>query len=238
MGLLDKLLGKPAQKAETPRETPQPAEPEETDNRPYVPNEVLVHRGKCIHVGGPTYYQDVLGRLEGDVVKVKLRKAGKEAYWDYNVILEDGTVVGTLSEAAAERGGFTSRGTYEAEVSRPIYYGTSCVELYIRWTAKALERAAERESLKLWINLDATKWEGPTDKERLDYYDCEFVVSEPEGKKPLISVLADGKRLLQVNSRMKCYGDLMERKGHRIRRLIVERKDGANSPFYRLGFYF
>lgn len=89
------------------------------------------------------------------------------------------------------------------------------------------------------LNLNIEKWEGEPINDREDYYDGEFLVREFEGKKkPLVSAVFGGRKLFTVNSRMKCYDDLMQRRYYDVRRLIVEKRDSENGSFLRVGLYF
>lgn len=78
----------------------------------FVPNKNVVPsgltsklQGKAIKVWGTIYHQDVIARLQGTVpVVVRPTKAGDRFGWyEYQVMLQDGTIVGALNQWAVER---------------------------------------------------------------------------------------------------------------------------------------
>lgn len=211
-----------------------------SEERPMMPNDMREHlRDDCVQVRGTIYHSDVLDSIESDTLEVKIRKAPASSHYDYVVRTLDDVEVGGLRAQAFRQSGAKTRGTTTAEVIHPVWMLTERTELYIPMTEDAKAERERAKEMTLWMTVDGSKWEVPTDAERLDYLDAEFALtSQGAGKKPVVSVIADGMRLFRVTPRMKYYAAMVERSDHIIRRLIAERKEGANGTFWRVGLYF
>ncbi len=235
MGLFDKIKNSVVTKTQETVNTPQPPQ----DNRPYAPNEVLAHQQhECIKVNGTSYHQDVIKTFVGDTVEVAILKDKIPEWNSYPVVnASDGVMLGAVSDEQLEKAGLKKGYTAIAEIHRPIYKGQEYYSLYLPKTKEALDRAKYLESLKLWVNLDASKWLGG-DGERFDYFEVEVITSNHDAKKPTFVILGDNSKLFEVNSRMKMYQDIAERTNYKPRRLIVEKKIGKNGFYYRVGFYY
>lgn len=206
------------------------------DTREYKPTEVLQYeQHKCIKVQGARYHQDFLNNLQGSTVNVQIGTE-KLPEWETYPVTIGGVIVGAVSDDQLQKAMMPTGITVYAEIHRPIYNGEELTNLFIPMSNEAVEELDRKAALKLWINLDATKWQGD-DAERLDFYDVEVVAIEKNGE-PDYMVLGDGKRLFVISSRMKVYNDIAERAEYKPRRLIVEKKDGNLGPYYRVGFYY
>ena len=222
-------------------------DPEKLDrrDRPNPPWKLLNHWNdefQCVY--GTIYHQDVLEPIRKPTVRVTVaRDAGP---YGHEVTLRDGTVVGNIPAELVWRVAMDAKRRVDAEVSRPIYRNTEHVELYVPLSDAALaadaeerERRRKNDELTIWVNLDGSKWNGPTfSTGEIEYHGADFSIVERKGAKPLLSVVADGATLMTFNARMKAYKPLMERSERHIRLLIVECRNSEYGTFYKVGFYF
>lgn len=220
-------------------------EKRERRKRPLMPDVLLEHLNfETEGVYGTNEHQDALDGLTEDLVQLVVSPEPGER--GHEVTLADGTPVGRLLDHQIPRVAIAPDETTVAEVIRPKYRNMDYVELYIPLTQEAIaadkaeqERKDFLESLKIWVNIDAKKWSGPTfTSGQIEYDGADFVLTERKKAKPLLSVVSGGATLTTFNARMKAYKDLMERSQYHIRLLIVKRYDGEYGPFYKLGFYF
>lgn len=208
------------------------------DTRPYMPQSMLSHlQNECVHVYGTKYHQAELSKLHDNTISVTIA-ARKSKEWDsYPVTLADGSLIGALYAEQLEKAGIKKGSTVMAEVVFPVYQFQDIISIYVPMTDEQLAHKKEMDKLKLWVNLDAKKWQGE-ESERLDYSDVEVLEKHADGKKPVYVIIGDGKKLFEVTSRMKMYSDIESRSSYKPRRLIVEQKDGNAGQYYRVGFYY
>ena len=209
------------------------------DTRPYAPQEVLTHeQHECIRVRGERYYQEKLTALPGNFVELDIGKRMVEDREYYHVSTSNGEIVGDIYPDQLEKAGLKKGAHVLAEIHRPIYRLTDGIVLYIPMTEEAIENKRKRDALKLWVNLDADKWNYDAG-ERFDFEDVEILVKPAKGNgKPTYVVIGDGSKLFEVNPRMKMYAEFTERKDYKPRRLIVESRTGDYGPYYHMGFYY
>lgn len=225
MGLFDKLL-----------KTVTSAPNESKDNREPAPMDVLEYRqSMCVKVKSVNYCQDAIKALGPGMHDVAIRKPKNGEWGDYVVRTTEGTMLGCISERDLALGGFKNRGTVRALVCEPEYYGEEWYSIYIPRNDEGIELEEKLASLKKWISISDDHWYGPED-ERVEYYDVEWLLSAD--KRPTITLMADGKRLFDVTSRMRCYADVIERTSYTPRRIICEKKTGDHGPYHSIGLYF
>lgn len=231
MGLFDKLKKKEQQPAAQPK----------VDERPFPPQEITLHRSNdCVEVQMCSYYQNVLSTLQPGLVAVTLEKPrDNQPYegFDGLIVVSNNCILGAIGEHKIKRYGFKSGYQTVCEVVYPQYRYEDHIQLYIRLTDDQKSAQKAKDDLKLWINLGASKWL-IEDDERFDFNSGEILTRNVDGKKPIYIVIGDGRKLFEVNSRMKMYADIEQRVNYPIRRLIAERKDGQHGLYYNVGFYY
>lgn len=220
-------------------------EKRERRKRPLMPDVLLEHLNfETEGVYGTNEHQDALDGLTEDLVQLVVSpESGKLGH---EVTLADGTPVGRLLDHQIPRVAIASDGTTVAEVIRPKYRNTEHIQLYIPLTQEAIaaDKAEQEhkdflESLKIWVNIDAKKWSGPTfTGGQIEYDGADFVLTERKKAKPLLSVVSGGATIITIDARTKSYKDLIERSDYHIRKLIVESRESDYGPYYRVGFYF
>ena len=217
----------------------------ERRKRPSMPLDVLEHLNfECEGVSATIYHQDVLDGIHEPTVGVVV--ASEQGQYGYDGMLADGTVVGNLRPERLARIALNGDRSATAEVVRPVHRTTDHVELYLplneetlKADAEAREHKSRMADLTVWVNLDGSKWNGPTfESGQIEYHDADFVLTERKNAKPLLSVVCNGATLMTFNARMKAYRELMDRSDLHIRLLIVKRKEGEYGTFYKVGFYF
>lgn len=131
MGLFDKFKKKEKQP--------------DKDMRPYAPNEVTWHRSnECVEVLATKHHQDVIERLRGDTVQMRLRKGKKGDWHEYVVETMSGDVVGGIYAERFKQKGL-STGVVTVEIARPTYYFEYETKLYIQLTPEQIAWIKKRE---------------------------------------------------------------------------------------------
>lgn len=227
MGLLKRIVALAAKKTVDGPEKVM----EKPDERKPMPQELANHFSDCVRVsltreGWELMQQQTQGRMTIRVRKARKREEGAE----YAVSLPDGTCMGHLSENDFLRSGAKTRGEMEAEVYGPIWQGESSGRMYLPMTEEALRR----RDMKVYVNIDGTRWTGPdvVDGER-----GEILARSGKGK-PTYVITAGGSRLCEVTPRMKCYAQIAERADMGIRLAFAERRESEHGPYWRLQLYF
>ena len=99
-------------------------------------------------------------------------------------------------------------------------------------TPKANAEADAGNALNVWLNVDAKKWLAPADE--CDWSHVEAVMSE-DGS---VAISGNGHPLFVVTKRMKAYGEVKERCGMPLQRVIAEPREGEYGDYYRVGLIF
>ena len=227
MGLLKKAASFAAKKAADGIKKAM----EKPDERQPMPQELADHFSNCVRVSLTHEGWELMQQQTQGHMAVRVRKARKpEKGAEYTVSLPEGTHVGNLSENDFLRSGAKTRGEMEAEVYGPIWQGENSGRMYLPMTEEALKR----RDMKVYVNIDGTRWTGPdvVDGER-----GEILVRSGKGK-PTYVITSGGSRLCEVTPRMKCYEQIAERADMGIRLAFAERREGEHGPYWRLQLYF
>lgn len=205
-----------------------------TDQRPEVPDELRRHWDEeCVMVYGAMYHADTLQNVpNGGTIELRIRKNGD----GYRVETLGGEEVGVIYAESFSRNRLSTRGTVTAEVYQPTYAGMDNMVVYIRLTEAQIKKARAMEELKLWFNIDGSRWEGGSWD--VDAMDASVWVPVGKSSKPTYMFVVESMVLFRVTPRMHIYPDIEERVQYKIRRLIAEQRDGANGTYWHVGLYF
>ena len=232
MGFLDRFMDAAKKQASKEAAKKQIARQE---SLPPMPDDLRTHLNReCVRVW---LNDEGLAFTEGkcmESVPVRVRKARKvEVGAEYNVLLTDGTVIGTLDLDGFLRSGVKTRGEVTAEVSGPIWRESQYGTVHIPIT----DEAKKRQEMKVWIDVSASHWSGP-DGLRVEATGGEILESRNGNGKPTYVVIGAGTRLFDVTPRMGCYSKVAERANLPIRRVIAESKENKYGEYWHVGLYF
>lgn len=205
------------------------------DERPPMPDELRTHLDcECVRVW---LNDEGLAFAEGkrmESVPVKVRKArGAEVGAEYTVSLTDGTVIGTLGYDKFLRSGVKTRGEVTAEVSGPIWEGSTYGTMHIPITAEEMKR----QEMNIWIDVGAEHWSGP-DGRKIDATGGEILERRKGKGKPSYVIIGADTLLFDVTPRMGCYSKIAERADLPLRRVIAESKENEFGEYWHIGLYF
>lgn len=240
MGLLGKIIGAAGKAA------PKAAEKAKKEvvakvkgEKPFMPDELSARlRNECIEATQCIYHQDTNAKLP-EVVELTVSKKKKDATGNqvYYLLTDSGEVVGALTEDRFKKLMIKPGARVVADVIQPIYALTEYPTVYVRRSEESIKHEQELENLKVWVSIDANKWEIPMGDERYDFRGGEFLIAKA-GKQPTYAVIGEGRKLFEVTPRMKAYKEIAERSQYKIRRIIALKKTSDYGDYYSTGFYF
>lgn len=232
MGFLDRLTA--AAKKQAAKEAAKKQEARR-ETLPSMPDELRTHLNReCVRVW---LNEEGLAFTEGkhtESVPVRVRKARKgELGAEYNVLLTDGTIIGTLDYETFLRSGVKTRGEVTAEVSGPIWRESQYGTVHIPITDEEMKR----QEMNVWIDVSASHWSGP-DGQRVEATGGEILESRKGKGKPSYVIIGADTRLFDVTPRMGCYSKIAERANLPLRRVIAESREGEHGEYWHIGLYF